>query len=139
MADRFNGGPSGSVSFSVPHTPFYIFEGNEVHKCSRCNIEETHTDKLYVTDRKEPTCISDGYIKYTCDDCGLFYDEALPKHPDDHADKDGNYICDDCGKDLKTCEEFGHLVEHIQRTYEIPVTYSVSSGSNGMLMMVFIV
>ncbi len=124
-----NGGPSGSVSFSVPHTPFYIFEGNEVHKCSRCNIEETHTDKLYVTDRKEPTCISDGYIKYTCDDCGLLYDETLPKHPDDHTDKDGNYICDDCGKDLKTCEEFGHLVEHIQRTYEIPVTYSVSSGS----------
>ena len=124
---------TGSVRFSTPTMPHSIFNGKEVHKCSRCNIEESHTDKIYEIERKEATCIADGYIRYTCDDCHFIYDEILPKHPDDHADVDHDYICDDCGKDIKPCEEFGHLIEHIQKTYQIPMNFSVKPNSGWYL------
>ena len=97
-----NGGPAGSVRFRVPHTPFYIFKGNEVHKCDRCNIEENHTDKLYQISRVESDCTNTGYIRYTCDECGVIYDEIIPINENKHTDEDNNHVCDLCGEILET-------------------------------------
>ncbi|MDE6568687.1 MAG: hypothetical protein K2K70_13290 [Lachnospiraceae bacterium] len=92
------GGPEATVAFSMQQMPFDIVDGTETHRCSICKTEASHSGQLYETERKEPTCIEEGYIRYACDECGFTYDEILPINSNNHADKDNDLVCDLCGE-----------------------------------------
>lgn len=92
------GGPEANVTFSMQQMPFDIVDGTETHRCSICKTEVSHREQLYEVERKEPTCMEEGYIRYTCDECGFIYDEILPINSDNHTDKDNDLVCDLCGE-----------------------------------------
>ena len=50
----------------------------------------------YTEERVEPTCVTPGYVIYTCTKCGDSYKEIL-EATGVHEDKDRNGECDHCG------------------------------------------
>ena len=69
---------------------------------------QVHTHAYTETQRENPTCGVGGYIRYTCSDCGAYYDEILPAldhaynlseavEPTCHADGYRRYTCENCG------------------------------------------
>ena len=81
--------------------PTCDYEGIAVYECSGCGEQMTETESSLwhsyeVTESVESTC-TEGYIKYTCENCGDIYIETLlaTGAHDWPADKSG--VCTVCG------------------------------------------
>lgn len=75
--------------------------GYSVYVCSRCG-EHYQTDFVfgdhsdaYVVDYEHPTCLSSGYRRWECLDCGEDWVEYYPSLGG-HVDSDNDCICDEC-------------------------------------------
>lgn len=103
---------TGSVTFKTPMMPYSVFSGKEVHKCSRCNIEESHADTFREAERVDANCVEEGYVVYVCDDCGFTYTDILPVNPDNHknGDTDDDGYCDDCGRQVRHIHNYTRVV-----------------------------
>ncbi|MBQ7871124.1 MAG: hypothetical protein IJ357_03185, partial [Oscillospiraceae bacterium] len=68
-----------------------------------CNPHE------YSEERVEPTCVTEGYVIYTCTLCGDSYKEIL-EATGVHEDADRNGECDHCGAAVEVKVEPGDLI-----------------------------
>ena len=73
-----------------------------------------------ATVRVEPTYKSNGVMRYTCDGCGYYYTESIPKLECPHAHKcvmdlkDGSWkVCDDCGEKLYRVSSIPSTCSHV--------------------------
>ena len=60
--------------------------------------DEFHNHSYVVVESTEPTCTTEGYIRYTCTECGETYGEFIPAL----AHTTDNGICDRCGEYIET-------------------------------------
>ena len=86
---------------------------------------QVHTHAYTETQRENPTCGIGGYIRYTCSDCGAYYDEILPAL--DHAYSVSEAVEPTCQADgyrRYTCEHCGNYYDEVLSAP--PHAYSVS-------------
>ena len=70
----------------------------------------------YLEEIKDPTCIENGYIEYTCE-CGDIKTEVIPALGHDYSDWVivTNPSCNSEGKDEKACIKCGNIIERDTR------------------------
>ena len=76
------------ITFTTDHFSTYILEA-----LSDCDVD----GHKYILTQTAPTCVSAGYVTFTCSVCGDSYTEAGDKATG-HSDPDGDGICNECGE-----------------------------------------
>ena len=73
-------------------------------------------------ERKEPTCTSTGYIKYSCA-CGYKYTELLPENHDYVFIKSVAATCSNAGYDVYKCSKCGKILNKSNGEEQLPHEY----------------
>ena len=84
-----------------------------------CTTLEGH---IIPMERKDPSCISTGYIKYSCA-CGYMYTEVLPENHDYVFIKSVAATCSNAGYDVYKCSKCGKILNKSNGEEQLPHEY----------------
>ncbi len=87
-----------------------------------CTTLEGH---IIPMERKEPTCTSTGYIKYSCA-CGYKYTELLPENHDYVFIKSVAATCSNAGYDVYKCSKCGKILNKSNGEEQLPHEYELT-------------
>ena len=104
-----------------------IEKGNEAFSTSprihyNCTTLEGH---IIPMERKDPSCTSTGYIKYSCA-CGYEYTELLPENHDYVFIKSVAATCSNAGYDVYKCSKCGKILNESNGEELLPHDYVVT-------------
>ncbi len=78
-------------------------------------------------ERKDPTCTSTGYIKYSCA-CGYKYTELLPENHDYVFIKSVAATCSNAGYDVYKCSKCGKILNKSNGEEQLPHDYRLTKA-----------
>ena len=85
-----------------------------------------HTHQYSETERVDATCVTEGYIRYTCATCGNYYDEVLTSPPHKYISQTVEPTCQANGYTRYTCgycgDYYDETIPAIEHQYVISET-----------------
>ena len=106
-----------------------IEKGDEAFSTSlrihyNCTTLEGH---IIPMERKEPSCTSTGYIKYSCA-CGYEFTELLPENHDYVFIKSVAATCSNAGYDVYKCSKCGKILNKSNGEEKLPHEYELTKA-----------
>ena len=89
-----------------------------------CTTLEGH---IIPMERKDPSCTSTGYIKYSCA-CGYEYTELLPENHDYVFIKSVAATCSNAGYDVYKCSKCGKILNKSNGEEQLPHDYELTKA-----------
>ena len=103
-------------------TDVFLYSSPRIHY--NCTTLEGH---IIPMERKDPSCTSTGYIKYSCA-CGYEYTELLPENHDYVFIKSVAATCSNAGYDVYKCSKCGKILNKSNGEEQLPHDYELTKA-----------